>query len=82
MSMAEMTVAVPATAVATGVCLVGEVRGTRSGGSNQDWCSGHAEELGQKEVEAQPRDVVSVRDDQPVFGRGHEEREESIGSAF
>ena len=82
MSMAEMTVAVPATAVATGVCLVGEVRGARSGGSNQDWCSGHAEELGQEEVEAQPRDVVGVRDDQPAFGRGHEEREESIGGAL
>jgi hypothetical protein len=82
MSMAEMTVTVPATAVATSVFLVGEVRGARSVGSNQDWCGGHAEELGQEEVEAQPRDVVSVRDDQPVFGRGHEEREESIGGAI
>ncbi len=58
--MAEMTIAVPATAVATGVRLVGQVGGARSGGRNQDWCSGHAEELGQEEVEAQPRDVVSM----------------------
>ena len=52
--MVEMAVAVPTTAVATGVCLVGEVRGARGGRISQGWRGRHAEELGQKEVEPQP----------------------------
>ena len=76
--MAEMTVAMPATAVATSVCLVGEVRSTGSRRIDSDWCGGEAEELRQKEIETQPGDKVRMRDDQTALGWGHEEREEGI----
>ena len=79
--MAEMAITVPVTAMAASISLVGEVRCTGSRRVDSDWCGGHAEELGQKEVEAQPRDVVRVRDSQSMLSRSHEEREESVGRA-
>jgi hypothetical protein len=47
--MGEMTVAVAIAAVATSVCLVGEVRGTGSRRVNSDGCAGKAEELKKKD---------------------------------
>jgi hypothetical protein len=64
--------------VAASVCLIREVRGTVSRRIDQDWCGGEAEKLRKKEVEAQPSDVVRMRDNQPALGRSNEKGEESI----
>jgi len=82
MCMAEMTVTAAVAAVATSVRLVGEVRGAGSRRIDSDWCGGKAEELRKKKVETQPGDVVRMRDDQPVLGRSHEKREESVRAAL
>ena len=74
MSMAEMAVAVAVAAVAASVCLIREVRRR----VDQDRCCGKAEKLRKEEIEAQPGDVVRMRDNQPALGRSNKKREESV----